>query len=107
MSTYNEKSIQTINEYFSEIAQNAVTMAYDEVDDETTFAEFIENVMEGLSQLAAEHVATEALGMSVRSVERYNDGAGMTVDDIQALIDEKDDEDGYDDDEEEDDIEEL
>jgi hypothetical protein len=97
-----EKSIYAINEYFAELAQSAVDIAYGESDEDTSFAEFMENVTHYLHLLSAEHVATEVLELSSSTIEKYNDGNGITVDDVQALIEEKEDEDGdgEDDDEE-------
>jgi len=89
----NEKSISAINEYFAEIAQNSVNMAYEEADEDTTFAEFMETLTNYMHQLASEHVATEVLAMSSSAVEKYNGGSGIFVDDVQALIEEKEDED--------------
>jgi len=99
----NEKSISAINEYFAEIAQNSVNMAYEETDEDTTFAEFMEILTNYMHQLASEHVATEVLAMSSRAIEKYNGGSGIFVDDVQALIEEKEDEDELDTDDEEND----
>jgi hypothetical protein len=96
--TLDEKSINALNEYFAEIAQNAINTATEETDEETTFSEFMDNLTNLLHQFSSEHVATEVLGLSARAIEKYNNGSGMYVDDVQALIEEK--EDGYDDDEE-------
>lgn len=98
-----EKSISATNEYFAEIAQSAVNSAFEESDPDTTFAEFMENLTSYMHRLASEHVASEVLAMSSRAIENYNNGNGMYVDDIQALIEEKDgeDEDGLDDEENE------
>ena len=94
----NEKSIYAVNEYFAELAQSAVNIAYGESDEDTSFAEFMENATHYLHLLASEHVATEVLELSSSSIEKYNDGNGLTVDDVQALIEEDEDE-GDDDDE--------
>lgn len=93
----NERSINAINEYFAEIAQNAVNIAYEETDEDTTYAEFMESLTNYLHQLASEHVATEVLAMSSRAIEKYNGGSGIYVDDVQALIEEKENEDEDDD----------
>jgi hypothetical protein len=85
-----EKAINSVNEYFSAIAQNAVDNAYGIIDEETTFTEFMENVTNYLHQFASEHVASEVL--------EYNGGTGIYVDDIQALIENKDGEDEDEDD---------
>lgn len=87
-----EKSIHITNEYFAELAQSAVTIAYGESDEDTSYAEFMEKLTRYLHLLAAEHVATEILELPSSTIENYNDGNGMTVDDIQALIEEKEDE---------------
>lgn len=95
----NEKSINTINEYFAELAQSAVNIAFGESDEDTTFAEFMENLTNYLNLLSSEHVATEVLTMSSTSIEKFNGGSGMTIDDVQALIEQK--EDGMDEDDQE------
>ncbi len=95
----NEKSINTINEYFAELAQSAVNIAFGESDEDTTFAEFMESLTNYLHLLSSEHVATEVLSMSSSAIEKFNGGSGMTVDDVQALIEQK--EDGLDEDEQE------
>lgn len=96
-----EKSISATNEYFAEIAQSAVNAAYEESDPDTTFAEFMETLTNYLHRLASEHVASEVLAMSSRSIESYNNGSGIYVDDVQALIEEKENEDEDDVDDEE------
>ncbi len=95
----NEKSIHSINEYFAELAQSAVNIAFGESDEETTFAEFMENLTNYLHLLSSEHIATEVLAMSSTAIEKFNGGSGMTVDDVQALIEQK--EDGMDEDNQE------
>lgn len=87
----NEKSINTMNEYFAELAQSAVNIAYGESDEDTTFAEFMEKLTEYVHLLSSEHVATEVLAMSSGAIEKFNGGSGMTVDDVQALIEQKED----------------
>lgn len=94
----NEKAIQTINEYFAELAQSAVNIAYGESDEDTTFEEFMENLTHYLHSLSSEHVAAEVLAMSSGKIEKFNGGNGMAVEDVQALIEQK--EDGLDDDDE-------
>ncbi len=95
----NEKSINSINEYFAELAQSAVNIAFGESDEDTTFAEFMENLTNYLHLLSSEHVATEVLAISSSTIEKFNGGSGMTVDDVQALIEQK--EDGMDEDNDE------
>ncbi|MGQ0442698.1 MAG: hypothetical protein ACT4OH_04505, partial [Methylophilaceae bacterium] len=82
----NEKSIHTINEYFAELAQGAVNIAYGERDDETTFEEFMQNLTHYLHLLSSEHVATEILAMSSSKIQNFNGGSGITIEDVQALI---------------------
>lgn len=87
-----EKSIHITNEYFAELAQSAVNIAYGESDEDTSYAEFTEKLTRYLHLLCAEHVATEVLELPTSAIENYNDGNGMTIDDIQVLIEEKEDE---------------
>lgn len=96
----NEKAILTINEYFAELAQNAVNIAYGECDEDTTFEEFIENLTNYIHLLSSEHVASEVLDMSSSKISNFNNGSGITVEDVQSLIDQK--EDGLNDEEDED-----
>ena len=49
----NEKSIHAMNEYFAELAQSAVNIAYAESDEDTSFAEFMKNVTHYLHQLCS------------------------------------------------------
>ena len=93
----NEKSIHAINEYFAELAQSAVNIAYGESDEDTTFEEFMEQLTHYVHLLASEHVAAEVLEMSSTKIQNFNGGSGMMVEDIQSLIDQK--EDGMDEDE--------
>jgi len=88
----NEKAIHTINEYFAEIAQSAVNIAYGESDEDTTFEEFMEQLTHYVHLLSSEHVASEVLELSSGTIEKYNGGSGMMVEDIQALIEQKEDE---------------
>ena len=85
----NKKSIHSINEYFSELAQSAVDIAYGEHTDETSFAEFMESLTHHLHLLSSEHVASEVLNLSFSALEKYNDGSGIGIDDVQALIEQK------------------
>ncbi len=82
-----ERAINTLNEYFPSIAQIALDHTYEVVTEETSFAEFMESLLNKINQYAAEHVATEVLGLSSRKIETINDGTGISVDDIQDLID--------------------
>ena len=87
----NEKSIHAINEYFAELAQSAVNIAYGESDEDTTFEEFMEQLTHYVHLLSSEHVASEVLAMSSSKIQNYNGGSGMMVEDIQALIVQKED----------------
>ncbi len=94
-----EKSIHTINEYFAELSQSAVNIAYGEHDEETSFTEFMEKLTHYLHLLASEHIASEVLALSSSTIEKYNDGNGMTVDNVQMLIEQKEEEGMLDEDE--------
>lgn len=82
-----ERAIHTINEYFPSIAQIALDHAYEVVTEDTSFAEFMESLIDKINQYSAEHVATEVLGLSSRKIETINDGTGISVDDVQDFID--------------------
>ena len=82
-----EQAINAVKEYFESIAQNAVDAVYESVDSDTTFAEFMEAVNQKVNQLSSELVASEVLGLTARSIENFNAGAGMDVDDVQEIID--------------------
>ena len=47
----------------------------------------METILQKIEQLASEHVASEVLLRASKAIEKYNNGAGMTVDDVQELID--------------------
>ncbi|MCB5188199.1 hypothetical protein LG200_09335 [Methylobacillus caricis] len=90
-----ENSINAINDYFPSIAQIALDHTYETVTEDTTFAEFMESLIDRINQYSAEHVATEVLSFSSRKIESINDGTGITVDDVQGFIDnDGDDEEG-------------
>ena len=82
-----EQAINAVKEYFESIAQNAVDAVHESVDSDTTFAEFMEAVNQKVNQLSSELVASEVLGLTARSIENFNAGAGMDVDDVQEIID--------------------
>ncbi len=81
-----EQAINAVKDYFDSIAQNAVDFVYESVGSETTFAEFMEAVTFKLNQFSSELVASEVLSKSAKSIENFNAGEGMTVDDVQELI---------------------
>ena len=91
--TLDEQAINSVKEYFEAIAQNALDGAYAGLDDDMSYAEFMESLFEKLNQFSSEHVASEVLHLSSKSIEEYNSGGGMYVDDVQELIDTHDDED--------------
>ncbi len=95
-----EQAINSVKEYFEAIAQNALDDAYATVDIDITFAQFMETLFQRINQYACEHVAVEVLHLSSKTIEDYNSGGGMFVDDIQELIDTHDDE-AFDEDEDE------
>ena len=82
-----EQAINSVKEYFEAIAQNALDDAYATVDSEITFEQFMEALLQRLNQFSCEHVATEVLHLSTKTIENFNNGGGMYVDDIQELID--------------------
>ena len=90
--TLDEKAINAIKDYFEAIAQNALDDAYASMDEDISYAEFMENLVEKLNQLSSEHVAAEVLHLSSQAIGEYNSGGGMYVDDVQELIDTFDDE---------------
>ena len=96
-----EQAINAVKEYFESITQNAVDAVYESVDSDTTFAEFMEAVNQKVNQLSSELVASEVLSLSARTIENFNAGAGMDVDDVQELIDSNGENDLDEDDEDE------
>lgn len=94
-----EQAINAVKEYFEAITQNALDDAYESVDDDITFAQFMETIVQKIEQFSSEHVASEVLLLSSKAIENYNSGAGMTVDDVQELIDTHDELDMDEDDE--------
>ena len=82
-----EEAINAVKEYFESIAQSAIDIVFESVDSDTTFAEFMEAVNQKLNQFTSELVASEVLNLSAKTIENFNAGAGMDVDDVQELID--------------------
>ncbi|MDP1680626.1 MAG: hypothetical protein Q8L39_02480 [Burkholderiales bacterium] len=82
-----ELAINSVKEYFEAIAQNALDDAYETIDNDITFAQFMETLFQKINQFASEHVATEILHLSAKKIEDFNNGGGMLVDDVQELID--------------------
>jgi hypothetical protein len=81
-----EEAINAVKEYFESITQSAIDIVYESVDSDTTFSEFMEGVNQKVNQFASELVASEVLNLSAKSIENFNSGAGMEVDDVQELI---------------------
>lgn len=86
-----EQAINSVKEYFEAIAQNALDDAYETIDNDITFAQFMETLFQKINQFSSEHVATEILHLSAKKIEDFNNGGGMLVDDVQELIDTHDD----------------
>lgn len=82
-----EQAINSVKEYFEAIAQNALDDAYETIDNDITFAQFMETLFQKINQFSSEHVATEILHLSAKKIEDFNNGGGMLVDDVQELID--------------------
>ena len=89
--TLDEQAINSIKEYFEAIAQNALDDTYETLDSDTTFAQFMETLFQKIGQFSSEHVASEVLDLSSKAIEKFNNGGGMLVDDVQELIDTHDD----------------
>jgi len=85
-----EQAINAVKEYFESIAQNAIDISYEAIGSDTTFAEFMEAVNQKINQFSSELVASEVLHMSARSIEGFNAGEGVDVDDVQGLIESND-----------------
>ena len=82
-----EEAINAVKEYFESIAQSAVDVVHESVGSETTFAEFMEAVNVKINLFSAELVASEVLKMTAGSIENFNGGEGVDVDDVQEIID--------------------
>ncbi len=82
-----EQAINTVKEYFESITQNAVDIVYESLGSDTTFAEFMEAVNIKINQFSSELVASEVLNMPASTIENFNGGAGLDVDDVQEIID--------------------
>jgi len=95
-----EQAINAVKEYFESIAQNAVDVVYEAAGSDITFAEFMDVVNQKINQFSAELVASEILHLPVKTIENYNGGEGMDVDDVQELIESDDELDADEDDDE-------
>lgn len=95
-----EQAIIAVKEYFESIAQNAVDVVYEAAGSDITFAEFMDVVNQKINQFSAEMVASEVLHLPAKTIENYNGGEGMDVDDVQELIESDDELDADEDDDE-------
>lgn len=95
-----EQAINAVKEYFESIAQNAVDVVYEAAGSDITFAEFMDVVNQKINQFSAEMVASEVLHLPAKTIENYNGGEGMDVDDVQELIESDDELDADEDDDE-------
>ena len=82
-----EEAINAVKEYFESITQNAVDVVYESIGSETTFAEFMDAVNQKIKQFSAELVASEVLNLPAKTIENFNGGEGLEVDDVQEIID--------------------
>ena len=82
-----EDAINAVKEYFDSIAQNAVDVVYESLGSENTFAEFMAAVNLKIGQFSAEMVAAEILQLPAKTIENFNAGEGLTVNDVQEIID--------------------
>ena len=82
-----EDAINAVKDYFDSVTQNAVDIVYESISSDTTFAEFMEAVNLKINQFSAEMVASEILKLSAKTIESFNAGEGMNVDDVQEIID--------------------
>ena len=82
-----EESIASVKEYFDAITQNAITMVFEASGRDTSFAEFMDAVTYKINQFSSELVASEVLNVPASTIENYNNGDGMFVEDVQEIID--------------------
>lgn len=81
-----EEAINAVMEYFDSISQNAVDFVYESVGSDTTFAEFMDAVNQKINQFSSELVASEVLNLPAKTIENFNAGEGMGLEDVQVLI---------------------
>jgi len=96
-----EAAINAVKDYFDSISQNAVDFVYESVGTDTTFAEFMDAVNQKINQFSSELVASEVLNLPAKTIENFNGGEGMGLEDVQVLIENDGDIDIDDDDEDE------
>jgi len=84
-----EAAINAVKDYFDSVTQNAVDFVYESVGSDTTFAEFMDAVNQKINKFSSELVASEVLHLTAKTIENFNGGEGMDVDDVQDLIDNK------------------
>jgi hypothetical protein len=93
-----EEAINAVKEYFDSITQNAINIVHESAGSDTTFAEFMDEVNRKINQFSSELVASEVLNLPAKTIENFNGGEGMELEDVQVIIDsdgefEKDDDD--------------
>jgi hypothetical protein len=81
-----EEAIHAVKEYFDSITQNAMDTVFGSVGSDTTYAEFMDSVNQKINQFASELVASEVLDLSAKTIENFNGGEGMGLEDVQVLI---------------------
>ena len=96
-----EAAINAVKDYFDSITQNAVDFVYESVGTDTTFAEFMDAVNQKINQFSSELVASEVLNLPAKTIENFNGGEGMGLEDVQVLIENNGDTDIDEDDDDE------
>jgi hypothetical protein len=81
-----EEAINAVKEYFDSITQNAINVVFESTNSDTTFAEFMDEVNRKINQFSSELVASEVLNLAAKTIENFNGGEGMELEDVQVLI---------------------
>lgn len=81
-----EEAINAVKEYFDSITQNAINVVFESANSDTTFAEFMDEVNRKINQFSSELVASEVLNLPAKTIENFNGGEGMELEDVQVLI---------------------
>lgn len=95
-----EEAINAVKEYFDSITQNAIDTVFGAVGNDTTYAEFMDAVNQKINQFSSELVASEVLNLSAKTIENFNGGEGMGLEDAQVLIENGGENDSEDDEDE-------
>ena len=82
-----EEAINAVKEYFDSITQNAINVVFESAGSDTTFAEFMDEVNRKINQFSSELVASEVLNLPAKTIENFNGGEGMELEDVQVIID--------------------